>query len=626
VNGGVESDGMVSFTTTASGGVDSAAALTRPASNTRLRAPDPAAVADGSAPIIVLVIVSDAAARELFPRVVVADHLFLTTDLSEALALAQANPPDAAFVEIGSGAGLAMVHHLKAVTPSVTIFALASRSGLDAAANAVALGGAGLLMMPIGGDEILSSIESVKMRLAERAVRVELEQGARLAARAAGWMGRVAELADSAGRTSAAEQLGAVLCEATGASSAAVYLASDGRPVELTRVAASPDLTSTPAFGLEAEVLDHARRERLLVVPLATRTLKVGHALIAAPSAPPSSLGDGSPRAARAADGLVKLLATQGAAALAFLGERERGAGAPVKDPGSSAYSFAYYVDVAGREIDKARRYGRRFAIVTVAFDPTDDVTGAVMRPPEIADQILLCARDIDVLARVDEHELHLLMPESDGLTAHACRRRILARFAEKGPRALPRGLLVGAATFPHDGRDLSQLLRVARRRAEATRSSIVHRLGEGSVKIADLLETLEWEAGTPPLEDLGAPRPIALPVADVAALAAAVTADAVRGGAVLVTVAHHAGLSLGAAVRAALTPLRDNVTLHTLDVRASGGDEIEALSIIAEHGCYALIGRSQGGLVKGLHAADPLLADALAERLGRAAGLRIFA
>jgi hypothetical protein len=625
----VDSDGVVSFSATgaASAEIERSQVPPRPASNTRLRVPDPGFAADDASPITVLAIVADAAARDLFPLVVLRDRLFVTVDLGEALALAQANPPDAAFVEIGSGAGLAMVHHLKAVCPAVTIFALASRSGLDAAANAVALGGAGLLMMPIGGDEVLSSIESVKMRLGERALRADLEHTARLAARAAGWMSRVSELADSTSRTSAAEQLGAVLCEATGASSAAIYLTADGRPTELTRVAASPDLATAPAFGMEAEVLEHARRERLLAVPLATRTLKIGHALIAAPtSLPPSSLDGGPPRVARATDGLVKLLATQGATALAFLGERERGAGAPVKDPASSAYSFAYYVDVAGREIDKARRYGRRFAIVTVAFDPIDDLTGAVMRPPEIADQLLACARDIDVLARVDEHELHLLMPESDGLTAHACRRRILARFAEKGPRALPRGLLVGAATFPHDGRDLSQLLRVARRRAEATRSSIVHRLGEGSVRIADLLETLEWEAGTPPLEDLTAPRPLVLPVADVSALAAAVAADALRGGAVLVTVAHHAGLCLGSAIRTAFMPLRDNVTLHTLDVRSTGGDDVEALSIIAEHGCYSLIGRNQGGLVKGLHAADPLLADALAERLGRAAGLRIFA
>jgi hypothetical protein len=29
--------------------------------------------------------------------------------------------------------------------------------------------------------------------------------------------------------------------------------------------------------------------------------------------------------------------------------------------------------------------------------------------------------------------------------------------------------------------------------------------------------------------------------------------------------------------------------------------------------------------MVRGLHAADPLLADVLAERLGKAAGLRLF-
>lgn len=624
MNGGADSDGLPAFPASAalSGEVDR---TPRPGSGSRPRVPDAVVAAVSIGAITVLVIASDAPTRDLFPRVVRRDQLFITPDLTEALVLAQEHPPDAAFVEIGTGAGLAMVHHLKAITPAVTIFALASRTGLDAAANAVALGGTGLLMLPIGGDEILSSIESVRMRLAELALRVELEQGARLAARAAGWMGRVSELADASSRSSAAEQLGAILCEATGASSAAVYLFAEGRPAELTCVAASSGLASAPTFGTETDVLEHARRERLLAVPLATRTLKVGHALIAAPSSiPPSSRADSG--ALRAADGLVKLLATQGATSLAFLGERERSTGAPVKDPGSSAYSFSYYVDVAGREIDKARRYGRRFAIVTVAFDAGDDAAGAVMRPPEIADQILLCARDIDVLARVDEHELHLLMPESDGLTAHACRRRILAKLAEKGPRALPRGLLVGAATFPHDGRDLSQLLRVARRRAEATRSSIVHRLGEGSTKIADLLDALEWEAGTPRLEDLGAPRPLSLPVADLAALAAAVIADALRGGAVLVTVAHHAGLCLGNAVRAALAPLRDNVTLHRLDVRGNGSDDIEALSIIAEHGCYAMIGRTHGGLVKGLHAADPLLADALAERLGRAAGLRIFA
>ena len=635
MNGSLDNDKVVSFsaapassfpaTQAAPGEVARPALPPRPPPSSRLRAPDPAAIAFGVGPVTVLAIATDETTCALFPKVVLRDRLFMTTDVTEALALASDNPPDAAFVEIGSGAGLAMVHHLKAIVPSVTIFALSTRDGLDTAANSVALGGTGLLIMPLGGDEILSSIESVKIRLREKAFCAELEQTTRLASRAAGWMGRLTELADCPNRSVAAGLLGAVLAEATNAEGAAIYLSSVDRPAELTRVAASPEVDDAPAFGMESDVLAHARRARLLVVPLATRTFKVGHALLAtSQNAPPSSLDDGAPRSMRSTDGLVKLLATQGATALALLAERERATSAPVKDPGSSAYSFAYYVDIAGREIDKARRYGRRFAIATVAFDPIDDASDVVMRPPEIADQLLLCARDTDVLARVDEHELHLLMPESDGLAAAACRRRILARFAEKGPR----GLLVGVATFPLDGRDLSQLLRVARRRAEASRTSIVHRLGADTTNLVDLLETLTWEAKAPLLEDLVAPRPITLPLADVIALATAVTADALRGGAALITVAHHAGLSLGAAVRAALTPLRPNVTFHALDVRASGGDDVEALSIIAEHGTYALIGRIRRdeGTFKGLHAADPLLADTLAERLGRAAGLRIFA
>ncbi|MEO7331666.1 MAG: response regulator [Minicystis sp.] len=601
----------------------------------------------------VLAVVADVTAAALFPKLILQDRLLLTGDLAEGLTLAGAENPEVAFVEIGinGGAGLAMVHHLKAVVPGITIFALSSRSALEAAANAVALGGAGLLMMPIGGDEVLSAVASVRVRLAEKAMRIEVEQASLTYARVAGWLGRVAELADSSNRRSAAEQLVEVLTEATSSPGAAVYLGANDKPTELTRAAVSPALEHLPAFGMESEIMEQARKERLLVVPLATRTLRAGHVLLAEPRA--STLGaglltaDGKPLsgplsqtapASRATsggrtspaslrgpagrfDGLVKLLATQAAASFALLGERERTGGAPLKDPASSAYSFAYYVDVAGREIDKARRYQRRFAIATVAFDAPG---AAGPSAPEMADLLLNAARDTDILARVDDHEFHLLMPETDGLGAHGSRRRVLARFAEKGG-ARPAGLMVGVATFPHDGQDLSQLLRVARRRAEASRGSIVHRLGHEQGKLVDLIDLVAWDAAPPPPQEIAAPRAIELSLPDAAALAATVVADALRGGTALITVAHHPGLTLGAAVRAALGTPRDNVTLHAVDVRATQGEEVEALSVIAEHGAYAFIGRSRGGMIKGLHAADSLLADCLAERLGRAAGLRIF-
>jgi DNA-binding NarL/FixJ family response regulator/GGDEF domain-containing protein len=576
-----------------------------------------------SARLTVLVIAADAAARELVPRAVRDDRLLVTDDLAEGLALAESDPPDVAFVEVGmgDGAGLALVHHLKAVVPSVTVYALAAKGALDAAANAVALGGAGLIMLPVGGDEILSAIEAVKQKLADHALRAEAERAALTHARAVGWMGRVAELADSAGRPEAAERLVQVLVEATGATAAAVYLAAGERPTELVRSAASPALDrSAPPLGMEAEILDYARRERLLAVPLATRSFRAGHVLLQQPP-----VVTGAPRL----DGLVKLLAMQAATAFALLAERERTGGAAIKDPASSAYSFAYYVDVAGREIDKARRYGRRFAIATVAFEPVSSGGGKhapSMSHAEMADQLLKAARDTDVLAHVDEHEFHLLMPETDGVGAHACRRRVLARLADRG--RIPRGLHVGVSTFPHDGQNLSQLLRVARRRAEATRYSLVHRLAPEQTALSDLLEAVAWEAEPPPTA-VAAARAIELPIADAIALAGMVVSDALRGGSTLVVMAHHERIRLGAAIRVALGPARDNVTVHAIDLRATRSvearEDLEAFAVLAEHGAYAFLGRADGAVVRGLHAADPLLADMIAERLGRAAGLRLF-
>jgi DNA-binding NarL/FixJ family response regulator len=591
-------------------------------------------IRSGGHRLVCIAIVSDPAARALFHKVIQRERLFVTDDLTEGLALAEGNPPDLAFVEIGmgDGAGLALVHHLKAVIPSVTIYALSSRRALEAAANAVALGGAGIIMMPLAGDDVLTAVTAVKTKLADRTLRAELERASMAYARAAGWMARVAELADNPSRTAAAERLVEVLTEATGAAGAAVYLTTAERGTELVR-AASAGLDRAPPLGLEADVLEFARREHLLVVPLSIRSLRAGHVLLTRP--PEGALVDAAGTISRAPpaggpqlDGLVKLLATQATTAFALLGERERGTGTNIKDPASSAYSFAYYVDVAGREIDKARRYGRRFAIATVAFEPAapDGADGPPISHTEMADQLLKAARDVDVLAHVDEHEFHLLMPETDGLGAHAARRRIFSRLAERGGRGIPRGLLVGVSTFPHDGQNLSQLLRVARRRAEATRHSLVRRLSPEQGGVLDLLGAFTRDAEATPPGAVSAARAIELPISDAVALATTVVSDALRGGATILVVAHHEHLSLGAAVRASLGPARDNLTFHAIDVRpSSNGENVEALAVIAEHGAYALVARNVGGVVKGIHAGDPLLADLLAERLGRAAGLRLF-
>lgn len=568
----------------------------------------------------VLAIVEDPPTREVLAKVLVSDRLRVASDLSDGLELARTEAPDVAFVDVtlGGGAGLAMVHHLRAIAPDASVFALSTAEALEIAANAVALGGAGLLLVPLGGDEVLNAVATVRQRLADKQLREQLEQSARLHERAAGWIARVADLADATERGNAARQLGEILVEVTGAKGVAVYVAASEGAAELARASTTPDLEDAPAFGTEMDMVGYARERQLLVVPMSLRKHVVGHVLLREPGEQPRGAG---------IDGLLRLLTAQAATSFALLGERDRASGGSIKDPASSAYSFAYYVDVAGREIDKARRHGRRFAIATVSREPTDDADKAAATPAAIADHLLKSVRDTDIVARVDEHEFHVLLPETDGLGAHACRRRILGRLGpgeRRGP-AEGRDLCVGVATFPHDGHDLGQLLRMARRRADASKASLAHRIGP-DVGLADLLDVLEWEVHSLGPDLVTTPRAVDIDLADAGDLVGCVVADALRGGAALVVVTHHPTLGLAPAVRAAAASAKEGVVVHALDIRSLPHcDDLEALAVIAEHGCYGLIGRSQAGTLRGVHAADPVLVDALADRMGRAAGVRVF-
>ena len=126
--------------------------------------------------------------------------------------------------------------------------------------------------------------------------------------------------------------------------------------------------------------------------------------------------------------------------------------------------------------------------------------------------------RDTDVLARVDANEFYLLLPETGGLGAHACRRRVLDRLAT-AVATTDYDVGVGVAVYPHDGGDLSRLLRMARHRAEICRVSVVGTLGLTNLTLAGMVDALLarpaiHEASASLLES---PRAVELPMTDVA-------------------------------------------------------------------------------------------------------------
>ncbi len=563
----------------------------------------------------VLCVSAEATIRDLFVRVLRGERVIAAPDFQEAVARTSVETPEVAFIDldVGEGAGLSLIHHFKSQHPDLTIYAVVSKVRLEAAAHAIAVGCTGMLMLPLSADDILTAIGPVRQRIIERFERDQLKNAAARETRKAGWLSRATDLAGATDKHAAAKLLVELLADISGAKSVAVYLVGDA-PGELVLGAASPNLVDPPSRGTETQLFEaFVSRSRVMALPITARNLATGSAMLL----------DALPQT----DSLLAQVAATAAAPLALLAERERSAqgGAALKDPTSSAYSFAYYVDVAGREIARARRYHRRFSIVTAVVEAPD--AASMPSQTQVADRLLSTADDTDMLARVDENEFHMLLPETSGLGAHACRRRILRIGLSEKPEASRATLLLGGASFPHDGQDLAQLLRVARDRAESSRMSVVHKLDSDTSTMPELLEMLTWETvNAAPAKHISAVRPLELVEPEAQALVQAVITDARRGGPVIIVVTSHPNSCLGPAARAAIGTNEANVTFHGLDMRAAKGcARIEALAVIAEHGAYALVARNDDGLLHGAHAADPLLADVLADRMGRAAGIRVF-
>lgn len=561
----------------------------------------------------VMAIVEDAPTAELIERTLghSGDTLSVATDLAEGLARAAAEAPDAVLIDValGNNAGLAVVHHLRAVAPRVSVYALTLPEATDIGVQAIALGGTGLLMLPLSGDELMVALSDVRGRLAQHAERRQLERDAARSRRSTELMRHVADLGDAATTREAAERLLALLGSDAGVERALVYLGAGAGSRQLMQTAAHGAPADAPSFCDDMDLMAFAEQNGFEVLRLTARREHLGLLLI-------ERRGEALP--------FGDVIAAQAATVLALIAEREQSKHGAMKDPSSSAYTFAYFVDVAGREIDKARRHGRRFSLATLTVERHEASV-------EVAERVLTAVRDTDVLARVDEQEFYLLLPETGGVGAHTCRRRIIDALegpigSRRGARTGPR-VSVGLATYPHDGTDLSQLLRVAKHRAERSWTSAVRRLELERLSLAEIVDALFWDASDPRQEHTGPDvwRMIELPTMDLAGLAVGAMMEALRGGAARIVATQHPGLSIGAALRSALGRDRDAVRFDAVDVTGVPGcAELEAMGVIAEHGAYALIGRADRGVVRVVHAADPLLVDLMTQRLGDAVGARL--
>jgi len=70
----------------------------------------------------------------------------------------------------------------------------------------------------------------------------------------------------------------------------------------------------------------------------------------------------------------------------------------------------------------------------------------------------------------------------------------------------------------------------------------------------------------------------------------------------------------------------KDLVSLEGVDLTEHPAcRDLEILVVIAEHGVYALLGRTSQGVTRAVHTSDPLFADLLVRRLSEVVGLRLL-
>jgi hypothetical protein len=277
-----------------------------------------------------------------------------------------------------------------------------------------------------------------------------------------------------------------------------------------------------------------------------------------------------------------------------------------------------HFRTVAERLLTLAQRHDRRCSVLAIAV-PNDKPSRREEATREISDIV----RTTDALCGLEEGDLVLFLPETSGLGAQTCRRRILARLlgdrrarpkggvrsqGSQDPRSKGPPVAVGVATFPHDGSSLRRLVKSARERAADDARSPVHALSLDALPLGELVDALLAR----PMLDAGPRSSYPLDVACTAlfALTVRACAEAHRGGEATVTTTLQPGLGVAAAARQVGTP-----KVH--DVRSEPGcDNIEAIVVEAEHGAWVCCGRIVGERFQGVHAADPLLADVVERRL----------
>jgi diguanylate cyclase (GGDEF)-like protein len=165
-----------------------------------------------------------------------------------------------------------------------------------------------------------------------------------------------------------------------------------------------------------------------------------------------------------------------------------------VTDPLTGLYNRRLFGEGFEKELNRARRYGLPLGLVMLDLHRFKEVNDKHGHPA--GDEVLRAAaatlkkalRTSDSAFRIGGDEFAVLLPQTDAEQALALSRRIETVFAET-LQSLPLSVNVnmdhGVATFPQDGEQADQLIRVADERLYRLKHANHRKLGNGGAKPA---------------------------------------------------------------------------------------------------------------------------------------------
>lgn len=563
----------------------------------------------GEGALRVLAVLDDVQVARTIQRVVTeeGDAYTRVASVEEAVTFVAKEPVDVAFIELRaeSGAALALCHHLPSVRPELIVQAIVHPSDLARGPEALSLGATAILLSPLTGDGVSRVLSDAK---AERARRRKIEAVDALERQLSHEKQRVAlydRLVRYARTGAPSEAVRAIvegLTELGDAKGVALYASFDADDRELVRLAAVGSAIDLPQSPGRAELAQIAGDRRGRVVPLSAVSGELG-LLVVEPVEPN-----------REAELLA--LADLAAAMLSLLDRHDR------VDARDRIFPERDFQTVSERMLALAARHDRRASLLVIS------VGDRSTRREEIVTEIADIVRHTDALCGTEEGDLLLFLPETTSTGAHVCRRRVVARLAgdrrarpKSGPTRATEAsatrppVAVGVASFPHDGTSLRRLIRTARGRAREDALSSVHALALDAMSLAEIVDALLER----PVIDAGprSPYPLDVAHAGLSSVVQRACRDALRGGEAHVLATFQPGLGVATAAGQVTKP-------RVLDVRKHPRcADLEAIVVEAEHGVWICCGRVVGNRFRGVHAADPLLADVIGRRLVELGGLR---